>query len=309
MTTDRVRRVLLGCALSNALIAGVGLVAATAPATITTATASPSHASVLETPARPIETTAAPTTAVTIAPAAAPITTKQIASTTTRKKSPSTTPAVAVDDTSGIVSSAAPPVPARIAPDAGSYPATFSGSAKVDGSAQHVPSAGSLVFAATGDNLRQSSPGTPGDIQLTQHFVNNKSDLVSLQLKAGSVNKTFAPAGSAVFVRYDAPSGTTWSWTANSTDGKTHVSATVSVGGVRAFNVGSENVSTIQIDTSITISGDIAGTAHITTWVSPTYRLPIVQRQQINAKQAAGYGFSATFTSDITSTLTSLSPN
>ena len=311
MTTRRLRRVLLGCAVSNAVIAVAGLAAVSQPATaISTAAASPQHASVLDESASAPAVTAPPTTAVTAPPVTAPVTTtKQIAPTTPRKRASTATTAAAADDTSGMVSSAAPSDPSRIAPDAGSYPATFSGSANVDGSGQRVPSSGSMVFAAVGGDLRQSSPGTPGNVQLTQRYVSNETDLVSLQLKAGSLNKTITPSSPVAFLRYDSPAGTSWTWSATSTDGKTHVSATGTVGSGRTVNVGGVDVATTQTDMTITISGDITGTAHITTWVSPVYRLPVIQRQQINAKQSVGSGFSSTFTSDITTTLTSLSPS
>lgn len=310
MTSRRLRRVLLGCALSNAAIAGAGLAAVSQATTVSTATASSHHVSVLDDSASVPAVTAPPTTAVTATPTTAPVTTtKSIAPTTTHKRSSTATTAVAADDTSGMVSSAAPSDSGRIAPDAGSYPATFNGSASVDGSGQHVPSSGSMVFTNVGGDLRQSSPGTPGNVQLTQRFASNETDLVSLQLKAGNLNKTITPSSPAAFLRYDVPDGTSWNWSATSTDGKTHVSATGSIGGGRTVNVGGTDVPTTQVDVNITISGDVTGTAHITTWVSPAYRLPVIQRQQINAKQAVGSGFSSTFVSDITTTLTSLSPS
>ena len=152
-------------------------------------------------------------------------------------------------------------------------------------------------------------PGTPGGVALTERFTPTETDLVSFELHASNVNKTFTPTSTATFLRYDAAPGTTWSWTANSSDGKTHVTANGAVTGYQTINVGGEDVPTIQIETDITISGDITGTAHLTTWVSPTHRLAVAERQQINAKQAAGYGFTAKFVSDIGAVLTSLSPS
>jgi hypothetical protein len=60
--------------------------------------------------------------------------------------------------------------------------------------------------------------------------------------------------------------------------------------------------------TIFTLSGDITGTAELTVWVSPTYRLPLMQRQVINAKAQSGYGLSTRLVSDVTLTLTTLHP-
>ena len=54
---------------------------------------------------------------------------------------------------------------------------------------------------------------------------------------------------------------------------------------------------------------DSVGTASLTMWASPSYRLPIQQRQVINAKMSSGYGFSSSLVSDVTTTLTSLTPS
>src|SRR5262249_10538955 len=98
------------------------------------------------------------------------------------------------------------------------------------------------------------------------------------------------------------------SWSADSDDGATHISASGSVGGSKTMSVGGQSVSLIQVTTTLSISGDINGTATLTMWVSPALRLPVVQRQVINATMSSGYGLSNRFSSDVTQTLTSLTP-
>jgi hypothetical protein len=164
-----------------------------------------------------------------------------------------------------------------------------------------------MVLAASGSDLRQSSPNTPGDVVLTQRFSTEQSMLVSFQLKAGDTTKVFNPASPVTYLLYNAPQGTSWSWSATSTDGATKLSATGSVGGTQTIVVNGESVPVVQITTDLTISGDISGTAQITAWVSPTYRLPLIQRQVINANAATGYGFSSRLVSDVTQSLTSTS--
>lgn len=206
----------------------------------------------------------------------------------------------------GITSSAAPPTIARVAPDAGSYPATFSGSASINGRSQSVPSSGSVVFTATGSDLRQSSPNTPGDVKITQRFSTDKASLVSFQLKAGDATKVFTPASPVTFIPYGAAENTSWSWSASSSDGATHVSASARVGGSKMMTVDGTSVSAFEVVTSLTISGDITGTAELTLWVSNEYRLPLVQQQVISAKGSSGYGFSTRLASDVTQILTRL---
>lgn len=220
-------------------------------------------------------------------------------------------PADAAGNATGIALPAAPPTttPARVAPDAGDYPANFSGSASVNGRAQSFPSSGSMVFTPTGSNLRQSSPNTPGDVKITQHFSATRSSLVNFQMKASDSIKTFTPSSAATFIPFDAPGGTTWSWSATSDDGATHVSANSSIGGTQTMTVGGQPVSVFEVVTTLSMSGDINGTATITLWVSPQYRLPVQMRQVINAKGSSGYGFSTQLKSDVTQTLTQLTPS
>jgi hypothetical protein len=303
--TLRTRRVLAACIASNAVFAGIGIatlaghgaasaLAAKAPANavrLTTSTTAPA----LTPTSAAAPAVAAPTSSPTRSP-----------SSRTSSRTPTMSGAAAVDDATGIASSAAPPTPSRIAPDAGSYPATFAGSASVNGRSQTFPSTGSMVFAASGSDLRQSSPNTPGNVVLTQRFSGGKSALVSFEMKAGDTSKEFRPASPVTFLVYNAPQGTAWNWSATSSDGATHVNATSTVGGTRVVNVGGQDVGTVEIITTLSLSGDMSGTAQLTVWASPTLRLPVMQRQVINAKASTGYGFSSKLVSDVTQTLTSL---
>lgn len=220
-----------------------------------------------------------------------------------------TAPAAAAEDVTGITSTAAPSVPSRIKPDAGSYPATFTGSASVNGRAQSFPSSGAIVLEESGSYIRQSSPGTPGEVVLTQVYNAARAGLVTFQMKAGSDTKVFSPSAPVIFLKYNAPEGTTWNWSATSTDGATTIDATGRVGETVTMNVGGEDVEVRRITTTLTLGGDLSGTAELTLWVSPTYRLPVVMRQVINANSQSGYGFNTRLSSDETTTLSSLHPN
>jgi hypothetical protein len=65
----------------------------------------------------------------------------------------------------------------------------------------------------------------------------------------------------------------------------------------------------VQLTTTLTLSGDITGTAKLTTWASPVYRLPVRSRQVINATAKVSWSYSARLVSDVTTTFSRLSPN
>jgi hypothetical protein len=308
-----VRRVLGACVVSNLAFAALGLVHTTATAAphVVAATRMHVHAPTTVTSPTPalISDTPRADTPSAQSKSAAPSASPSLSSRQSPRTSTSTTrPADAADDVTGIASSAAPPTAVRVAPNAGHYPAIFSGSASVNGRSQSVPASGAVVFTPTGSDLRQSSPDTPGDVKLTQRFSAGEAKLVSFQMKAGDSTKVFTPSQPVTFIPYGDAQGSTWSWSASSSDGATHISVTARVGGSKLLTVGGTTVTVFEVVTSLSISGDISGTAELSLWASNEYRAPVVQRQVINAKGSSGYGFSTKLSSDVTQTLTQLTP-
>jgi hypothetical protein len=312
MASPRIRRVLFACVVSNVAFAVVGLTtvggAATAAAPHATVTRHQASAHATTSTSMLITDTPAADTSPTQKNSALRATTPPSSHGSPATRTPTTRPAAAADDATGIASSAAPPTIGRIAPDSGHYPAVFAGTASVNGRGQSVPTSGSVVFTPTGSDLRQSSPDTPGDVKITQRFSSTKASLVSFQLKAGDSTKIFTPATPATFIPYGRGESS-WSWSASSSDGATHVSASGHTGGAKTITVGAQSVDVFEVVTSLDISGDISGTAELTMWVSALHRLPIVQHQVISAKGSSGYGFSTRLSSDVTQTLTQLTPS
>jgi hypothetical protein len=301
----RLQRVLLACVASNVVFGGAGL------ALLDHATA----AGVVVASGKPTTTTAGPTTTVapvvgavaTTAPIATP---KATASPSSRKTTRTTSPAAAaVGDVTGIASSTAPSTPARVGPDLGSYGVDIAGSASVGGRSQQVPTSGAVIFKSAGANIRQTSPDAPGDVVLLQRFSGAKSELVSLELTAGDTHKVFNPSSPVTYLLFNAPSGTSWSWSASSTDGKTNVSASGRVGGSKDVSIGGATVHVIEVVTTLKISGDIQGSAELTTWTSPDYRLPVIQHQHIDATARGLLGLSVRLLSDTTTTLRTITPS
>lgn len=304
------RRTLLACVLSNVVMGAVGLTAlGQSPTTHLASNCAPASTCHVDKRAQNADTstTATPsTTLASAAPAAGANTTSSTARVRTR---PSTsTAAVAVDDVTGIASSTAPQTPARVAPTTGTYPVTFKGTASVDGKAQSVPSSGSITFTKSGGNVVQESPDAPGDVVLVQRYSANESSLVSIEMTANKTTKTFVPASPVSYLQYNSPAGTGWSWEATSTDGKTKVQATASVGAMASVVINGETVSLVQQTTTLTMSGDINGTAKLITWASPAHRLPVIQRQVINATAKVSWS-SVKLVSDVTTTFSRLTPN
>lgn len=305
MIALRTRRLLFGCVVSNAVIGIAGLIAL--PAASTTLNASSATPTTIA--ATPSSIAAAPTSEVTNSTApAASASVPQTSSTPRSHARTSTTAAVSAGDVTGITSSAAPSTaPARITPAAGNYPVAFSGTSSVNGKAQSVPATGTIYLTKSGNDVTQKSPDAPGDVVLVQRFSSNQASLVSLQLTASDTTKTFSMPSPVTYLLFNSPAGTSWNWTADSTDGKTHVSASGTVAGTENIVINGVTVPTVQLTTNITISGDITGTAQLTTWVSPSLRIPAKQRQVIDAKAKKGF-ITATLKSDVTTTLTKLAP-
>ncbi|MDP1794927.1 MAG: hypothetical protein Q8K63_12410, partial [Acidimicrobiales bacterium] len=250
----RLQRVLLACVVSNAAFgsAGLALLDRSTPPGVVVASAKPTTTIA----AGPTSTVVVPT-AGAISAQAAPATSEPKPSSTRRSATKTTTPAsAAAGDVTGITSSTAPSAPARVAPTLGSYAVDIAGTASVGGRSQSVPTSGSVIFANAGNNIRQSSPKAPGDVVLLQHFSGAKSELVTLELTAGDNHKVFSPSAPVTYLLYNAPSGTSWNWSADSTDGKTHVAATGRVGGTKDMTIGGVSVRAVEVVHELVISGD-----------------------------------------------------
>lgn len=302
----RLQRVLLTCVVSNALFGGAGLVLLNHSSAPSVVVASGKPTTTIAAGPTTTVAPAAPGAVIAPVPTATPATSSPSSRKTTRTTSPA---AAAVGDATGIASSTAPsPAATRVSPDLGSYGVDIAGSASVGGRSQQVPTSGSVHFTAAGSNVRQTSPDAPGDLVLLQRFSGAKSELITLELTASKTHKTFTPSSPVTYLLYNAPSGTTWSWSAKSTDGKTTVNATGRVGGSKDITIGGVSIHAIEIVTDLQISGDINGTAELTTWASPEYRLPLVQHQHIDATARALLG-TTRLVSDTTTTLRSVQPS
>jgi len=248
--------------------------------------------------AAPTTGAAASPTRVTSAPAApaAPGSTARKPATTAAKA-----PTVAAPPTSAAA--------ARLQPDAGSYALRLAGSSTVDGTTTPLPTSGSLVVQQrSATDQSQQTTGLPGDLVLVQRATAAGVDLVSFSLTASGKTLTFAPPAPVAFVRTDAPVGASWTWSVRSTDGTVSVNQTASVTSVGPVLVAGASVPAVTVQRVLTVTGSVQGTLRLTSTVSLSDRLTLVQHQALDVKATALGLFSTRIVSDATATLTSTRP-
>lgn len=243
------------------------------------------------------------TTSATAKPPAAPTTatTKPAKATTvTRATTPTTAALKAAPITSP--TTAAP----RFQPDAGTYALRIAGTSSVDGKAATVPTSGSLVVEARGQDQQHRTVGVPGGLVVVQRASVSGTDLVSLGISAASKTLSFVPSAPMAYIRTNA--GQSWAGSARSTDGSVGLTETGQVTGTGSVTIDGRAIPVVLIRQEFTVSGMLAGTVVLTSSISSIDRLPLVQRQVIDAKATLLGLFSTRIVSDTTTTMTATSP-
>ncbi len=202
----------------------------------------------------------------------------------------------------------APPPPPPVQPAAGAYPVVIIGAASLNGEPQAVPVTDDLVIEQLGgSDQRMAMPGGPATIVTTLRWSPTGADLMSLDLSAGGIDKSFQAPTPVPFLPSGAPVGHSWQWQLTSSDGDTTLSVTGSVLGTTTMTVAGQAVGVTLIDNAFTVSGDVSGTGSIGTAVAENLRLPVVQQLRIDAT-ARVFLFSARLVSDTTVAVTQLLP-
>jgi hypothetical protein len=144
-------------------------------------------------------------------------------------------------------------------------------------------------------------PGAGGSQVTTLRFSSDKIELLSLEMK-GALNKTFN--GPVLYSPVPFTVGQAWEWTLVSTDNLTHVTQKSRIDREENLTVGGQTVETYVLETDLTISGDVNGSGHLTSFVSPEYKLPVRSHSTLDATYATFH-----VVSDITSDLLDLRPS
>jgi hypothetical protein len=201
--------------------------------------------------------------------------------------------------------SADAPTPPGLKPFVGSYRHHALGSATINGSAQPVDMETTTLIEdiSPTDQRVTASGGQQGSTVQVMRFSADKVELVSLEMK-GALNKRFEPSPPALFAPVPAVVGRSWSWDATSTDKVTHIHQASRIDRTEQVSVGGQTVDVFVVETDLTITGDIKATGHITSWVSPAYKVPVRTHSTLKGSYAT-----FTFASDVTSDLLSLRPS
>lgn len=188
---------------------------------------------------------------------------------------------------------------------AGTYSYATSGTRTVLGQTQQVSGSASLVVSALRGG-RQSSELSDEEQGTTTQVVSvqqSGSYLVSLRVDNPAFTKEFVFDPPALLLPASAPRGRTWSWQATSTDGASTVTASHRVLRTETVVVGGRKVPTVVLQSHLVISGDVDYTADVTTWASPSLRLPVKDRTVGEGSTRFG-----TFSFDVSTRLRSTTP-
>ena len=194
------------------------------------------------------------------------------------------------------------PVPPGVKPFAGKYNYHSTGTMGLNGSNSNVDQQDTTTVEDLSDSdQRVTMPGAGGSQITTLRFSSDKIELLSLEMK-GALNKTFN--GPVLYSPVPFTVGQTWEWTLTSTDNLTHVTQKSKIDREENVTVGGQTVETYVLETDLTISGDVNGSGHLTSFVSPAYKLPVRNHSTLDATYTTFH-----VVSDITSDLLDLRPS
>jgi len=154
-----------------------------------------------------------------------------------------------------------------------------------------------------GSDQHSAQTGQQGGTETVLRYQPDGVYLVDLKL-SGQISKEFKPNPPGLVFPQPATVGRTFSWTATSTDGKTTVKSDFKILRTETIAVGSEQVPTVVLESTVTTSGDLVSTSKGTRWVSEAYRLTVREDTQM---QGTYSGFS--FNSNTSSVLQSTKPS
>ena len=188
---------------------------------------------------------------------------------------------------------------ARVMPTPGTYTVNVTGSASVNGAPQSIPPQNSYQIIQESDTDQRQT----GDFETLVRWAPEGASLV--RFKIGQAGKEFVPAQPVLYMPFDG-STTEWTWPPiTSTDGKTTIEQSSRIVGTDTVDVGGQPVSTFVVESVLTFKGDLVGTANLTSWVSPDYRLAVKTHTVIDAT----FNALLKLKSDTTTVLVSLTPS
>jgi hypothetical protein len=205
------------------------------------------------------------------------------------------------------LSTTAPGKPAaRKATASGHYSYTSSGKVTVGATPQSASGTQTLTISPLKGDVQHSTlhSDDSGDTEEDLVVRDTGTYGASLTLTSPAFTKEFRPSPAVLLVPDPAAIGQAWSWSATSTDGATHLSASNKVLRDETLTIGGTKVATVVLQTHLVLSGDVSYDAQLTVWWAPSYRLP-VKTHTVGKGSYSGIPFST----DITAVLTSVKPS
>lgn len=187
----------------------------------------------------------------------------------------------------------------------GTYTSATSGTVTFGTGKQDASGTQTLTISPLrGDTQHSKTHGDQGDTDEDLVVRSTGTYLATLTLTSPAFTKTFAPAAPVLLVPDPGTVGSSWSWSAVSSDGKTTARTTNRVDRTETVTVGGTRVSTVVVVSHLVLSGDVTYTADLTTDWAPSLRLP-VRTHTVGKGSYSGIAFST----DVTSLLRSLRPS
>jgi hypothetical protein len=214
--------------------------------------------------------------------------------------------APAATRTTGTRAGAAPGKPTGFT-RAGSYTYDLSGTASQPfGGAQNVSGTQSYVVdPPRGSSQHARSSGQNGSQDMTLTVRSTGLYVEDVHISQQGFDEDFKPVGTALYFPADYRTGSHWSWTAKSTDGKYTIDVVTKVSGSGSQTVGGKPQKALIVDSTLHITGaGIDLTSQQRDWVSTTYAL--ILKEHSTSK---GTAYGAKLSSDITRTLRSTDPS
>ena len=220
------------------------------------------------------------------------------------KKSSKPAPSRATPGSSSAATAApAAPAAASVGAKPGDYAETTAGKLTYTGGGMPVNGTSTLtVDPASGQAQTQTSKDGNNSTVEKLVFGTDRVDAMELSITSAVLDSDFVLTPQEPLV--ELTPGATWSWKADSTDGKEHLALSGSYAGTETVVVGGVSETTAIVKSTLVVTGSIATTITQTDDYDPTYRL-ILREHQVAKGTYSGFAYTA----DVTTTLNSLTPS
>ena len=188
---------------------------------------------------------------------------------------------------------------------AGIYDYDVSGSTKTRLGSQKVDSSDTVAYDPP-QGAEQKSTQNAQQGSRTQILKATSSGLliVDIHIKQGSFNEDFKPVGTAVYFPGSYQVGTSWHWTARSTDNKYRLDTSSKISSSTRITIHGQTLPVLVVDSVIRFTGNSYNlTENQRDWVSTAYAL-VVKEHSTTHGTIAGF----TLDSDETRTVQSTTP-